>query len=333
MNVFHFHMPAPGQAGSSGSLPPGPHFPSLHINGQPEASNPNHNLLEQLEINFRIAEGTASVAGDTSHATFTGSSTNPRTGQQIASSPNTEDIDYVIPSDSVTNPQTATGPIPILLAERTRQSAEGEATTVPGPSRATAPVSASDQAVRTKMENNPSLAMASSVRSGELLENSLSNALGLLVVNTNKMLAFMENASQPSLTHANKAFSTLGSVQASYDAHAAGESSAENDRCQDCMELRKRITHLEEDHNIEQESKWAMEKNLTKMIKDVHLQTKERICHLEVSLGNFSDDVQRLSEEVEKYKTKATFLQDKLTAIREAMLREDEDSLSLTTTY
>ncbi|CAH0057510.1 unnamed protein product, partial [Clonostachys solani] len=275
----------------------------IRTNGLPEHLGANQNVLEPLAINLGNTGEPASAPGDTSPPTVAESSTNTQTSQQTAASPPAEEVNHAFPSSSMTGPQTTAGPAPMLPAEGTGQGAVEEPTTIP--SRGTALVSVSDQGVQTDMENIKGPALVELTTRCDRLEN----LLGLLMVKT---LTFVENVSQPSTTCASSASSTSGTTQTSLDVHPAGESSVSNDRCQECIELKRQISHLEQDHNIEQESHWEIRDNLTQMIEEKDRQTSERIGHLEKNLQNASADLQRVATELDKYKMRASYLQGKL---------------------
>ncbi|CAH0024987.1 unnamed protein product, partial [Clonostachys rhizophaga] len=281
------------------------HFPFIHINKQPEDPSASQNVLQQLAINIGNTGETASVAGDTNPVAVAESSSNTQASQQTAASSATEEVNHVILSSSVTGAQTTAGPAPMLSTDGTGQGPMEESTGIPGASRGSTSVSVSDQGVQTEMEKTTSPALVESVAWCDGLENTL----GLLVV---KMLAFLENASPPSTTRASSASSTSDTTQTSYDVHPVGAYCAANEPCQKCIKLKERISLLEEYLKFQQESQWKTNDNLTEMVEGKDRQATERIDHIETRLENVSTDLQRVETERDIFKTKATYLQGKL---------------------
>jgi hypothetical protein len=242
----------------------------------------NQDVLVQLVINLVNTRDTVSVARDASSVAVAvaESSSNTQTSQRTPESSDTEEVNHAIPSSSVSGPQTTGGPAATLSAEGTGQGAVEELTTIPEASRGTASVSVSDPGVQTEIDNIT--------------------------------MGFLDNASPPSTTRASSASSTSGTTQTRYDVHHVGESSAANDRCQECPKSEKHISLLKKYHNIQQRSQWQTNDNLTKMVEEKDRQTSEKIDHIEKRLENLSADLQRVTAERDKYEIRATYLRGKL---------------------
>lgn len=300
MIVFNIFTSTPEQGASSGSSPhrgrnprqrssriPSPigggdrrYSPSIHTNRQEEDSGVNQNVPEQLVISLVNTGDTVSVVRDTSSVAVAESSSNTQTSQQTPASSATEEANHPIPSSSVNGPQTTGGPAATLSADSTGQGAVEELTTVPEASRGTASVSVSDQDIQTEIDNTT--------------------------------MGFLENASPPSTTRASSGSSTSGTTQTSYDVHPIGETSAANEPCQECIELKKRISLLEAYHEFQQQSQWETTDILTNMVEEKDHQTSERMDHIENRLENVSADLQKVARERDKYEIRATYLQGKL---------------------